>query len=156
MSCPCKNNVGTRQRLLVQPLPLALAFAKSLGRIHQHQLIHKDIHPSNLVLNLGTGQTQIIDFGMSSLLSRETTQSQNPGHLAGPLPYLSPYLSPEQTGRINRALDYRTDFYSLGTSFHDMLTGVQPFAATDPMALVHCHLARTPPHELRPGLPNPR
>ncbi|MBK7000266.1 MAG: AAA family ATPase [Rhodoferax sp.] len=132
-------------------LTLALAFTRSLGRVHQHQIIHKDINPANLVVNPATGQVQIIDFGISSQLSRETPQLQNPGHLEGTLAY----LSPEQTGRMNRALDYRTDFYSLGATFYEMLTGVPPFFATDPTELVHCHLARTPipPHERRPEVP---
>ncbi|MBK7002324.1 MAG: AAA family ATPase [Rhodoferax sp.] len=132
-------------------LPLALSFARSLSRIHQHQIIHKDINPANLVVNPTTGEAQIIDFGISSQLSRETTELQNPGHLEGTLAY----LSPEQTGRMNRALDYRTDFYSLGASFYEMLTGVPPFDTTDPTELVHCHLARLPipPHERRSDVP---
>ena len=132
-------------------LPLAIAFARSLNQIHQHQIIHKDINPANLVINRATGQVQIIDFGISSQLSRETTVLQNPGHLEGTLAY----LSPEQTGRMNRSVDYRTDFYSLGATFYEMLTGMPPFAAIDPMELVHCHLAKTPPpaHEAHPGLP---
>ncbi len=132
-------------------LSLAVAFAKSLNLIHQHQIIHKDINPNNLVVNPKTGQTQIIDFGISTLLSRENTQLQNPGHLEGTLAY----ISPEQTGRMNRTLDYRSDFYSLGVTFHEMLTGVPPFSNNDPMELVHCHLAKTPValQEYRPEIP---
>jgi serine/threonine protein kinase len=132
-------------------LPLALALAQSLNQIHQRHLIHKDINPSNLVVNLKTGQVQIIDFGISTQLSRETPQLQSPGHLEGTLAY----LSPEQTGRMNRALDYRTDFYSLGVTFYEMLAGVPPFNSTDPLALVHCHLAQTPLplHERCPEVP---
>jgi predicted ATPase/signal transduction histidine kinase len=132
-------------------LTLAIAFTRSLSRLHQCHLIHKDINPSNLVVNIKTNQVQIIDFGIATQLSRETTQMQNPGHLEGTLAY----LSPEQTGRMNRALDYRTDFYSLGATFYEMLACVPPFTATDPMELVHCHLARTPPplNERRPEVP---
>jgi predicted ATPase/GAF domain-containing protein/two-component sensor histidine kinase len=132
-------------------LPFAIAFAKNLNQIHHHKIIHKDINPSNLVINMAFRQVQIIDFGISSQLSRETAVLQNPGHLEGTLAY----LSPEQTGRMNRSVDYRTDFYSLGATFYEMLTGMPPFAATDPMELVHCHLAKTPPpaHEAHPGLP---
>ena len=132
-------------------LTLAIAFTRSLSRIHQHHLIHKDINPSNLVINIKTNQVQIIDFGIATQLSRETPQMQNPGHLEGTLAY----LSPEQTGRMNRALDYRTDFYSLGATFYEMLTGVPPFTTTDTMELVHCHLARTPPplHKYRSDVP---
>jgi predicted ATPase/signal transduction histidine kinase len=132
-------------------LTLAIAFTRSLCRIHQFHLIHKDINPSNLVVNIKTGQVQIIDFGISTQLSRETPQLQSPGHLEGTLAY----LSPEQTGRMNRALDYRSDFYSLGITFYEMLAGVPPFSATDPLTLVHCHLAQTPTplHERCPEVP---
>ncbi len=132
-------------------LTLALSLTQSLNQIHQRHLIHKDINPANVVYNPATQQVQIIDFGIATQLSRETTQLQNPGHLEGTLPY----ISPEQTGRMNRALDYRTDFYSLGATFYEMLTGVPPFTAIDPMELVHCHLARTPVpvHERRPDVP---
>ena len=132
-------------------LTLAIAITRNLSRIHQRHLIHKDINPSNLVVNIKTNQVQIIDFGIATQLSRETTQMQNPGHLEGTLAY----LSPEQTGRMNRALDYRTDFYSLGITFYEMLAGVRPFTATDPMELVHCHLARIPLplNERRPEVP---
>ncbi len=132
-------------------LSLALAFAQCLNQIHEQQLIHKDINPTNLVVNMKTGEVQIIDFGISSRLSQETTALQNPGHLEGTLAY----LSPEQTGRMNRALDYRTDFYSLGATFYKMLTGRAPFVVTDPMALVHCHLAKMPPpiQQLNPQVP---
>jgi predicted ATPase/signal transduction histidine kinase len=151
------GGISLNHLLATQTLPistflsLALAFARSLNRIHQRQLIHKDINPSNLVANLKTGQVQIIDFGISSQLSCETPSLQNPSHLEGTLAY----LSPEQTGRMNQTLDYRTDFYSLGASFYKMLCGSQPFSATDPMELVHCHLAKMPPppHKLRTEVP---
>ena len=146
------NRVLATQTLpLATFLTLALALAQALSRIHQRHLIHKDINPSNLVVNLNTGQVQIIDFGIASQLSRETPQLQSPGYLEGTLAY----LSPEQTGRMNRSMDYRTDFYSLGASFYEMLTGIRPFSATDPMELVHCHLAKIarPIQELRPDIP---
>jgi PAS domain S-box-containing protein len=146
-----KKLVADHRLALGEFLTLALAFAKSLGRVHQHHLIHKDINPTNLVVNPDTGKVQIIDFGISSQLLRESTKIQNPGHLEGTLAY----ISPEQTGRMNRAVDYRTDFYSLGATFYEMLTGQPPFGTTDPTELVHCHLARmpVPPHEMRPELP---
>ncbi len=146
------NRVLATQTLSVgRFLTLALALAHALSQIHQRNLIHKDINPSNLVVNLATGEVQIIDFGIACQLSRETAQLQNPGHLEGTLAY----LSPEQTGRMNRSMDYRTDFYSLGASFYEMLTGRRPFATSDPMELLHYHLAKmpVPPHELRPEAP---
>ncbi len=151
------GGISLKQLLAQQTLSLeqffemALALAQSLGKIHQRLLIHKDINPSNVVVNPQTGQVQIIDFGIATQLSREALQLQAPEQLEGTLAY----LSPEQTGRMNRSLDYRTDFYSLGASFYEMLTGVAPFNAADPMELVHCHLAKMPrpAHELRPELP---
>jgi predicted ATPase/two-component sensor histidine kinase len=151
------GGVSLNRLLAERPLSLesflliSLALAQSLGQIHRRMLIHKDINPANLVVNLKTRQVQIIDFGLATQLSRETPQLQAPALLEGTLAY----LSPEQTGRMNRTLDYRTDFYSLGASFYEMLTGVPPFSAADPMELVHCHLAKMPPppHELCPELP---
>ena len=92
------------------------------------------------MLNRATGQVQIIDFGISSQLSRETTVLQNPGHLEGTLAY----LSPEQTGRMNRGVDYRSDFYSLGVIFYELMTGQLPFESDSLMELVHSHIARQP------------
>jgi predicted ATPase/serine phosphatase RsbU (regulator of sigma subunit) len=114
-------------------------------------LIHKDINPSNLVWNPKTNQLKIIDFSISTRLSRETPTLKNPEGLEGTLPY----VSPEQTGRMNRALDYRTDFYSLGVSFYEMLTGRLPFSSADSLELVHCHIAKipTPVREIKPNVP---
>ncbi|MBI3786442.1 MAG: AAA family ATPase [Deltaproteobacteria bacterium] len=120
---------------------IALQLTRALGKIHQRQIIHKDINPSNIVLNLQTGELRIIDFGIASLLSREDPQVGSPGMIEGTLAY----ISPEQTGRMNRAIDWRTDFYSLGATFYQMLTGRLPFETPDAMELVHCHIARTPP-----------
>lgn len=132
-------------------LALAQAFASSLARVHAMGIIHKDINPGNLVVNVATNEVEIIDFGIATQLSRETAQVDSPGHLVGTLTY----MSPEQTGRMNRTLDYRTDFYSLGASFYEMLTGGPPFAAVEPAELVHCHLARVPVRLdlLRPEVP---
>jgi predicted ATPase/signal transduction histidine kinase len=121
-------------------LPFAIQIADSLGNIHAANLIHKDINPSNIVVNHETKQLKIIDFGIASRLPRENPTLKNPEQLEGTLAY----LSPEQTGRINRSLDYRTDLYSLGVTCYEMLTGQLPFTATDAMELVHCHLAKTP------------
>ncbi|GIK38491.1 MAG: serine/threonine protein kinase [Chloroflexota bacterium] len=134
-------------------LPLALEIADILGQIHQRQIIHKDINPSNIVLHPASRQIKIIDFGISTTLSRENPTLRNPNVLEGTLAY----ISPEQTGRMNRALDYRSDFYSLGVTFYQMLTGQLPFPSSDALALVHAHLAKqpTPPHELDTAIPLP-
>jgi predicted ATPase/signal transduction histidine kinase/tRNA A-37 threonylcarbamoyl transferase component Bud32 len=121
-------------------LPLAIQIADSLGLIHAANIIHKDINPSNLVFNPNTNQLKMIDFGIATVLPRENPLLKNPNQLEGTLAY----ISPEQTGRMNRALDYRTDLYSLGLTFYEMLTGQLPFNSDSPMELVHCHLAKTP------------
>ena len=132
-------------------LTLAIKIAQSLAEIHSSQIIHKDINPSNIVLNPETGQLKIIDFGISTVLSRENPTLKNPNVLEGTLAY----ISPEQTGRMNRFLDYRSDFYSLGVTFYELLTNQLPFAAMEAMELVHCHLAKQPipPHEIRSEIP---
>jgi len=130
-------------------LDIAIKITEGLGGIHAANIIHKDINPSNIVYNPKTGQLKIIDFGMSSVLSRENPAVRNPDHLEGTLAY----ISPEQTGRMNRVIDYRTDFYSLGVTFYELLTYQLPFKTTDAMELVHCHIAKQPisPHRLRGG-----
>ncbi|MEG4207492.1 AAA family ATPase [Microcoleus sp. Pol7_A1] len=132
-------------------LLLAIATTETLGQIHSANIIHKDINPSNIVFNPATEQIKIIDFGISTQLTRETPSLKNPNILEGTLAY----ISPEQTGRMNRALDYRTDFYSLGVTFYELLTGKLPFETEDPLELVHCHIARQPlpPHQIEPKIP---
>ncbi|MEQ8756616.1 MAG: AAA family ATPase [Coleofasciculus sp. G1-WW12-02] len=122
-------------------LVLAIGITNSLAQIHAQHIIHKDINPANIVFNPETQDLKIIDFGIATQLSRENPTLKNPNILEGTLAY----ISPEQTGRMNRGLDYRTDFYSLGVTFYEMLTGQLPFASTDPLELVHCHIAKTPP-----------
>ncbi|WP_341530570.1 PAS domain S-box protein [Nostoc sp. UHCC 0302] len=127
-------------------LQLAIKIAEILAAIHTANVIHKDINPSNIVLNPVTGQLKIIDFGISTLITRSNPTLKNPNVLEGTLAY----ISPEQTGRMNRSLDYRTDFYSLGVTFYELLTGKLPFETNDALELVHCHIAQRPisPHQL--------
>ncbi|MBD2068016.1 AAA family ATPase [Leptolyngbya sp. FACHB-671] len=127
-------------------LRLAIALTDTLGKIHAANVIHKDLNPGNIVLNLNTGVVKIIDFGIATRFSRTNPMFKSPHVLEGTLAY----LSPEQTGRMNRLLDYRTDFYSLGVTFYQLLTGELPFPTTDALELVHCHLAKQPvPPEVR-------
>ncbi len=119
-------------------LTLAIKLADALHYLTQQRIIHKDIKPSNILIHPETKQVQLIDFSISSLLSKEQQQLINPNVLEGSLPY----MSPEQTGRMNRGLDYRTDFYSLGVTFFQLLTGQLPFGTRDSMELVHCHLVQ--------------
>ncbi len=132
-------------------LPIALKVAEILGQIHAANIVHKDINPANIVINTETQQIKIIDFGISTQLSRENPTLKNPNVLEGTLAY----LSPEQTGRMNRALDYRTDFYSLGVTFYELLTGQLPFETSDALELVHCHIAKVPdsPQQVNPEIP---
>jgi predicted ATPase/signal transduction histidine kinase/CheY-like chemotaxis protein/tRNA A-37 threonylcarbamoyl transferase component Bud32 len=136
---------------LAQFLSLAIAITEILGRIHAANVIHKDINPANIVLNPNTGVVKIIDFGISTRLSRTNPTFKNPNVLEGTLAY----MSPEQTGRMNRTLDYRTDFYSLGVTFYELLTGQLPFTTTDILELVHCHIAKQPipPHQVNADIP---
>ncbi|WP_437587270.1 AAA family ATPase [Sorangium sp. So ce1000] len=140
------------QRLdLEAALQIGIAVAATLEALHQRQVIHKDIKPHNIMLEGATRAPRLVDFGISARLVRESVQAARPGVLEGTLAY----LSPEQTGRMNRAVDLRTDLYSLGVTLYELLTGELPFTATDPMELVHSHIARTPtpPHELASHVP---
>ena len=122
-------------------ISIAIQITDILARIHQHNIIHKDINPYNIVYNPSTKVVKFIDFGISTLFARQHLSLKNPEVLEGTLAY----MSPEQTGRMNRALDYRSDFYSLGVTFYELFTGKLPFDADDAMELVHCHLAKQPP-----------
>jgi PAS domain S-box-containing protein len=134
-------------------LGLAIAVCDILGRIHAANVIHKDINPGNIVFNLETGVVKIIDFGIATQFNRTNPTFKSPHVLEGTLAY----LSPEQTGRMNRMLDYRTDFYSLGVTFYELLTGQLPFPTQDILELVHCHIAKPPipVHELNATIPKP-
>ncbi|NET37986.1 MAG: AAA family ATPase, partial [Cyanothece sp. SIO1E1] len=126
---------------LNQFFQVAIQLAQILAGLCQNQIIHKDIKPQNILIHPKTRQIKLIDFSIASCLPREIQGLQSPDGLEGTLAY----MSPEQTGRMNRGIDYRTDFYSLGVTFYQLLTGKLPFCAVDPMELVHCHIARQPP-----------
>ncbi|MBD2356814.1 AAA family ATPase [Tolypothrix sp. FACHB-123] len=122
-------------------LLLAIEITRIIGEIHRQRIIYKDVKPANILIHPQTKEVKIIDFSIASLLPKETQQLQNPHVLEGTLAY----ISPEQTGRMNRGIDYRTDFYSLGVTFYELLTGELPFAVSEPMELVYCHIAKKPP-----------
>ena len=133
-----------KERKILSPsefLVLAIPITEIIGEIHAQNVIHKDINPDNIVFNPKTKEVKIIDFGIATQLSRENPTLKNPNVLEGTLAY----ISPEQTGRMNRGLDYRSDFYSLGVTFYEMLTGKLPFESSDPLELVHSHIAKPPP-----------
>jgi predicted ATPase/signal transduction histidine kinase len=127
------------QHNLSEFLSIAIQLAEALHYLAQKRIIHKDIKPSNILIHPETHQVKLIDFSISTLLTKEQQQLINPNSLEGTLAY----ISPEQTGRMNRGIDYRTDFYSLGVTFFELLTGKLPFQTYDPMELVYCHIAQT-------------
>ena len=121
-------------------LRLAIGIAAALGKAHQRGLVHKDIKPANILVNCADGRTRLTGFGIASRLPRERQAPEPPEVIAGTLAY----MAPEQTGRMNRSIDSRSDLYALGVTFYQMLTGRLPFSAADPMEWVHCHIARKP------------
>jgi PAS domain S-box-containing protein len=134
-------------------LRIAVGVAAALGKVHEHGLIHKDIKPANILVNITSDGVRLTGFGIASRLPRERQAPAPPEFIAGTLPY----MAPEQTGRMNRSIDSRSDLYSLGVTFYQMLTGVLPFTAHDPMEWVHCQIARTPisPHQRLEMIPAP-
>ena len=121
-------------------LRLAIGIAVALGKLHQRGLVHRDIKPANILVNVATDEVRLTGFAITSRLVRERQSPHPPETIAGTLAY----MAPEQTGRMNRSIDSRSDLYALGVTFYQMLTGALPFTATDPMEWVHCHLARRP------------
>lgn len=132
---------------------IAILMTKAVEETHRKNIIHKDINPSNFIYNPQTENLKLIDFEISTTSDIENVVLENVNILEGTLAY----ISPEQTGRMNRGVDYRTDFYSLGITFYEFLTGKLPFDYTDPMELVHSHIARhaTPPSEIDSSIPIP-
>lgn len=132
-------------------LNIAIQLTSALAATHRGNVIHKDVKPSNVVINEKTGLVKLIDFGIASRLRQESRQAIDLQELEGSLHY----IAPEQTGRMGRALDYRADFYALGATFYELLTGAPPFPVNDPLELVHAHLAQVPvaPHEHRHEIP---
>src|ERR1700704_2584992 len=134
-------------------LRLAAGLSGALRQLHERGLIHKDIKPANVLVDSTTGQVWLTGFGIASRLPRERQSPEPPELIAGTLAY----MAPEQTGRMNRSIDSRSDLYSLGITLYEMLTGSLPFMASDPMEWVHCHIARqpVPPAERLRDLPLP-
>jgi PAS domain S-box-containing protein len=121
-------------------LRVAVAVAAALKQVHRRGLVHKDIKPANILVDRTTGEVKLTSFGIASRLPRERQAPAPPQSIAGTLAY----MAPEQTGRMNRSIDSRSDLYALGVTLYQMITGSLPFTAADPMEWVHCHIARKP------------
>ena len=121
-------------------LRLAVRISDAVGQLHRRSLIHKDLKPPNIFVAPHAGRVWLTGFGIASRLPRERQPLEPPEFIAGTLAY----MAPEQTGRMNRSIDSRSDLYALGVTFYEMLTGSLPFTASDPMEWVHCHIARQP------------
>lgn len=151
------GGIALSQYTQFQPLPwpevltIALQLADILHGLSQHGVIHKDIKPANILIHPESKQIKLIDFSIASLLPKETQTLQSPGGLEGTLAY----MAPEQTGRMSRGIDYRADFYALGVTLYQLLTGTLPFTAEDPLTLIHCHMAQmpVPVNHVNPSVP---
>jgi histidine kinase len=137
---PLKQYLGRGRISVRQALDIGSRLAGALGALHKLSVTHKNINPSNVIYDAASGEVRITDFGIATLLAQENLaidlQDATEGTLA--------YMSPEQTGRMNRATDCRSDLYALGVTLYEMLTGVLPFQAEDSLGLVHAHIARRP------------
>jgi PAS domain S-box-containing protein len=149
----------TLDRFLLGPMEMtrflrfAVGTAAALSGLHEKGLIHKDVKPANVLVNTATGQARLMGFGIASRLPRERQAPEPPEIIAGTLAY----MAPEQTGRMNRSIDSRSDLYALGVTLYEMVTGTLPFTTSDPMELVHSHIARraVPPAERLNAIPRP-
>jgi PAS domain S-box-containing protein len=141
----------TRTISLAVFLKIGISLAETLGDLHQKNIIHKDIKPHNILIDRQGGTVKFTDFGVSAEMTGEYAEIFRPDMITGTLLY----MSPEQTGRMNRAVDYRTDLYSLGATFYHMLTGSVPFKSDDPLEIIHAHIAKNPvpPDLIRPSVP---
>jgi PAS domain S-box-containing protein len=133
-------------------LRVGISLATAIGHLHQRGILHKDIKPANVLVNSETGHIWLMGFGIASRLVRERQSPEAPEFVAGTLAY----MAPEQTGRMNRSIDSRSDLYSLGVTLYQMVTGSLPFTAIDPIEWMHCHIARQPepPAQRAQGVPD--
>src|SRR5436190_12772306 len=138
---------------LAEKLTLAIQLASAVSAVHAHGLIHGDISPKNVLVDVATMRLKLCDFGLSSRLDRQQKVLQEAARLRGTLEY----MSPEQTGRTNLDVDYRSDLYSLGVTFYELFSGKKPFQSPDPMTLLHAQIAVMPPplHEVDRAIPEP-
>jgi predicted ATPase/signal transduction histidine kinase len=148
-----KTLMQSRSLGVHEVISIAIQLTEILYDFSRNRIIHKDIKPANILICPNNQQVKVIDFSLASLLPRETEDIKHPNGLEGTLTH----LAPEQTGRMNRGIDYRTDFYGLGVTLFELLTGRLPFQSDDPLELVHCHIAKQAPFvcDLKPDIPTP-
>ncbi|MDB5818015.1 MAG: sensor protein, partial [Rhizobacter sp.] len=146
---PLHRSLG-RPLELTRCLRIAANLARAVGHVHRCGLVHKDIKPANVLVD-GNGNVRLTGFGIASQLPHEHQPPAPPEIVAGTFAY----MAPEQTGRMNRSIDTRSDLYSLGVTLYEMITGSLPFTASDAMEWIHCHIARRPrpPGERVAGIP---
>jgi PAS domain S-box-containing protein len=137
---PAEEELSTQPADIALALRLAISISAAIGALHRRGIVHKDIKPANVLVCPLTGRCRLTGFGIASRRPRERQPLGPPEFIAGTLPY----MAPEQTGRMNRSIDSRSDLYALGVTLYEMLTGTLPFSASDPMEWVHCHIARQP------------
>lgn len=149
---PLRSFIAERTLTIGDKLLIAHRISEILGDIHGHGIVHKDINPNNILINPHTSEIKIIDFGNATRIGHEDPQLAHPDQLEGTLAY----IAPEQTGRMNRPVDYRSDYYSLGITLYELLLGRRPFEAQDGMEMVHMHIAAVPPalHEADHSIPH--
>jgi PAS domain S-box-containing protein len=147
---PLEQLVGTPMEI-GQFLCVAIGLAAAVRCLHGRGIIHKDLKPANVMVQPSTGQVRLMGFGIASRLPRERQSAKPPEFIAGTLAY----MAPEQTGRMNRSIDSRSDLYALGVTLYEMITGTLPFTASDAMEWVHCHIAKQPlpPADRRKDVP---
>ena len=141
-----------KQLRIADAIEIMIRLCEAVSEVHKHNIIHKDINPNNILFDLATKKVQLIDFGISTQLSRVHASVSLEGITEGSLPY----MSPEQTGRMNRYVDNRSDLYSLGIVMYELLVGELPFYSDDPLQLIHHHIAKRPtaPHEKNMDIPS--